>query len=122
MTKRPDISDSHYSSNSKLKSRRNSQEHKEDHDFLDETVGDMFRSSYYNPSMHSARFGSLKSVSQSQPKLNSNHQRSPENISILKSTEKRVNNYLHRQKKQQLYGFHTMRNMQIDPIKEIQSK
>jgi hypothetical protein len=70
----------------------------------------MYRTSYFNPVTMRARIANMKvykTKSVQKPKV---LMKSPKNEAILKAMEKRVNTYLHKQKKERLNGNKTLGN------------
>lgn len=100
-------------------SRKSSEEVHEEHDELDETIGEMYRSSYFNPSTHTARLATLK-LSEGDKKHKV--KQSDKSKAVLDSLEKRINGYLHKQKKDELYGYKTLREWRPSPLKDLRIK
>ena len=85
------------------------------------TIGEMYRSSYFNPSVYAARFETLASTEPQNDVVKAKMQ-SVESLSIIKSMEKRINKYLHKQKKIEFDGFKTARNLHKTPLQGLPSK
>lgn len=101
-----------------------------EHDTLDETIGDMYRTSYLkncnflkqidlkyslensdlNPASMTSRADQIKGPNTELELKTKVPKKSPENEAILKAMEKRIDAYLLKQKKQELYGYKTLEN------------
>jgi hypothetical protein len=79
---------------------------------LDEAIGDMYRTSYFNPVAMTARILDMKVYNTKPDHRPKALMKSPKNEAILKAMEKRVNTYLHKQKKEELYMNKTLGNWQ----------
>lgn len=84
---------------------------------LDETLGEVYRSSYFNPSTYKAKFETLNSTIAKPSKLPP--EKVAANKAIIESMEKRISKYLNKQKRDEKYGAKTLRNFMPNPRKEL---